>query len=264
MKINNVELNVQVSGDGIPFLWAHGLMGTMALEDSANWFQWDGLSEQVKLIRYDARGHGQSEGTLEPQDYHWSELAKDMIAIADSLDLDTFVAGGQSMGCATALYAALLAPERVSGLVLVNPPTAWETRAAQSAIYDQLAALVETQGVAVLVGLMQQQPLLPAWLLEAQPEIGEGYLRVVQAFDPQILPQILRGAKLCDLAPRSELETLGMPALILPWVDDATHPLATAEELDALLPESSMVIAADLDDVGSWSGLMGTFITDLA
>ncbi len=41
-----------------------------------------------------------------------------------------FVAGGSSMGCATSIYAALLAPERMKALVLVIPPTAWETRAA--------------------------------------------------------------------------------------------------------------------------------------
>jgi pimeloyl-ACP methyl ester carboxylesterase len=187
-----------------------------------------------------------------------------MVAIMDALGIDIFVAGGQSMGCATAIYAALQAPERVSGLLLVNPPTAWETRAAQAAIYDQLAGIVEAKGPAVLAGLMQQQPLLPSWLIAAQPEIQEGYLATVQTFDEKVLPTILRGAKLCDLPARERLETLDMPALILAWVDDATHPLATAEELDALLPESRLVIAEGVDDLALWPGLMHSFVADLS
>lgn len=82
-------------------------------------------------------------GSLEPKDYHWSSLVEDMVDLADELGLETSVVGGQSMGCATAIYAALAAPEWIQALVLVNPPTAWETHAAQAAVYDQMATAVE-------------------------------------------------------------------------------------------------------------------------
>ncbi len=264
MQVRGVDLNVSVQGDKTPFLWGHGLMASMAVEDASGWFRWEDAEDVARLVRYDARGHGMSEGSLLPEDYHWLSLAKDMDAIAGNLGIDSYVAGGQSMGCATALYAALAAPERVSGLVLVNPPTAWETRATQSVIYDQLAGLVEAQGVGVLVGLMKQQPLLPGWLLQAQPDLEESYLSAVQGMDEKVLAQILRGAKLCDLPPRGELKALSVPALILAWVDDPTHPLATAEELDVLLPESQLAIAEGMDGVQDWPQLIGRFVASLS
>src|SRR3954468_915023 len=119
MKANNVELNVKVSGTGIPFVWAHGLMESMAADDKVPWIQWNQLTDVIKLVRYDARGHGQSEASTNLADYHWSALAQDMLALADAVGFDTFVAGGQSMGCATSIYTALAAPERIRGLVLM-------------------------------------------------------------------------------------------------------------------------------------------------
>src|SRR5579885_1383374 len=133
MKVNGVELNVKITGaeNGIPFIWAHGLMASMAADDLVSWIKWDQLSDILRLVRYDARGHGQSEATANLPDYQWAALAQDMLALADQVGFTQFVAGGQSMGCATAIYAALAAPERIKGLVLMNVPTAWETRAAQ-------------------------------------------------------------------------------------------------------------------------------------
>jgi pimeloyl-ACP methyl ester carboxylesterase len=55
------------------------------------------------LITYTARGHGDSRGwetTAEsnPAQFTWENLADDMVAIADSLQYDQFIAAGSSMG----------------------------------------------------------------------------------------------------------------------------------------------------------------------
>src|SRR5579871_5757106 len=112
MKVNNVDLDVRITGKGIPFIWGHGLMASMAGDDLVSWIKWDQLTDVVYLVRYDARGHGQSGVSDDLADYHWSALAKDMLALADQVGFDKFVAGGQSMGCATSIYVALAAPER--------------------------------------------------------------------------------------------------------------------------------------------------------
>ena len=148
MQISNLEFNVQVSGEGPAFIWAHGLTASMVSEDLLGIFEWDEFLDNIQLLRYDARGHGETEPSYTPADYHWSNLAKDMLSVADALGIDEFVAGGQSMGCATTIYAGLMAPERIKGLVLMNPPTAWETRAAQGDV-DCLAfasSLLVVQG----------------------------------------------------------------------------------------------------------------------
>jgi 3-oxoadipate enol-lactonase len=263
VKVNNIELNVKILGGGAPFIWGHGLIENMAFEDRSVWIEWKRFGDVIRLVRYDARGYGLSEASYAPEDYHWSNLAKDMLAIADQLHFKTFIAGGKSMGCGTSLYAALCAPKRVRALVLVNPPAAWEMRAAQTSIYDQMAELVEAKGVAPLAELMQQRRMFPDWLLQAKPEVMTVYLKAVQSHSARTLAQALRGAKLCDFPAREELKALKMPALILAWVGDATHPLATAEELGRLLPDSELFVAKDLGDMKTWTRLIREFVMSL-
>src|SRR5690348_10748181 len=118
MHVNGLELNVRIAGEGYTFIWGHGLMASMAMEDAMPVFEWDHLAEGERMIRYDARGHGRSEASENLDDYSWPNLARDMLALADALRIERFLAGGQSMGSATALYAALVAvaPERVKAL----------------------------------------------------------------------------------------------------------------------------------------------------
>jgi 3-oxoadipate enol-lactonase len=263
MKVNNVDLNVKITGDKMPFIWAHGLMCSMEVEDATGVFDWDACSAAARCIRYDARGHGRSRGTLEPADYSWTGLASDMLGIADALGIKRFIAGGQSMGCATSVTAALAAPQRIAGLVLATPPTAWETRAAQSVIYDFLAGTVEKKGLDELCALMQQRPLLPQWLLETRTKTLEKHMKSVKLMDPGTLIQILRGAKLCNFPPREELKKLKAPALILAWVDDTTHPVSVAEDLHALLPASRLVVSTDIAGVNKWPKLIRDFVAAL-
>jgi pimeloyl-ACP methyl ester carboxylesterase len=264
VKVNNVELNLSVKGEGISFIWAHGLMGSMSLDDSTGFFHSENLSEIAKLVRYDARGHGFSQGTLLPEDYHWSNLARDMLRIADKLGLAQFIAGGQSMGSMTSLYAALAAPERIKALVLATPSTAWETRKAQSALYITSASIIEAKGVEAFAGLLRKRPLLPNWLLKAKPQENEKYLNNISSMNKNILPHILRGSSISDLPSYDKFIAPAIPALILAWPDDKTHPMETAKELNALLPKSELVIANSINDVAKWPQIIYKFIEEIS
>jgi 3-oxoadipate enol-lactonase len=264
MKVKNVELNISVKGEGMPFIWAHGLMGSMFLDDSTGFFHSENLTEIAKFIRYDARGHGLSQGTNKPEDYHWSNLAKDMIGIADKLGIGPFIAGGQSMGSMTALYAALAAPERIKALVLATPSTIWETRKAQSALYNTSASIVEAKGLDIFVELLRKWPLLPNWLLQAKPQENEKYLNNIISMNKNILLHILRGSSISDLPPRERFEAPTIPTLILAWPDDTTHPIETAKELKALMPKSQLVIAGDVSDVVKWPRIIYEFVAEIS
>lgn len=78
MQVRGVDMAVSEQGTGLPFLWGHGLMGSMAQDDAADLLDWDVVAQSARLLRYDARGHGRSEATLDPGDYHWSEMASDL------------------------------------------------------------------------------------------------------------------------------------------------------------------------------------------
>lgn len=219
-------------------------------------FDWGRLSAGFRIVRWDARGHGDSAGTPDPDTFRWDELARDALALADALEIDRFAAGGVSMGAATALHAAVLAPDRISALVLALAPTAYETRAAQAGIYTDDADLVEQRGLEAYVERANQRPI---------PEILAPMAEVYRsAFNPAIdealLPAALRGAARSDLPGAEQIASLQVPALILAWDTDPGHPLATAERLVELLPEAELHVARQIGDILTWIGLVESFL----
>lgn len=267
MQINAHELNTRSQGKGPLFVWGHGLTGSMGSEDALGLFEWKKFPRDIRLLRYDARGHGESEASATPAGYHWAELGRDMTALAHKHARGCgYVLGGQSMGCATALYAALQCPEEVRGLVLVNPPTAWQTRAAQGAFYRKSAWVSGLLGGKLLAKVMSKDlsRLLPFWMLEARAEKVPGAFEGLSRMRRCTLFNLFRGAALTDLPAESALATLKVPTLILAWSDDPTHPLSTAETLAQLLPKAQLHIAHSNDEVLRWPALMREFVIQVS
>ena len=235
-------------------MWGHGLTSSMAKEDRTGLMAWS-VPEGWDLVRYDAAGHGTSEvADPDPARYGWERLADDMLDLAPG----RFVAGGASMGCATALHAAVRAPERVDALVLVVPPTAWETRAAQRDLYEGAAHVAEKYGLDRLREIIAARPV--AAIFEGRPDLTE----YAPEIDEALLPTVLRGAAASDLPPTEALGGLAQPALVLAWDTDPVHPVSTAERLHGVLRASTLHVASTLDDVGRWPVLVRDFLAALA
>ena len=251
MHVGETGLNVQIAGGGEPLVWAHGLMSSMETEDALDWFGWRRLADSFRLIRYDARGHGGSSAPRGTDSYHWRKLGADMLAVADATATHRFIAGGMSMGCASAIHAAVQAPERMAGLVLAMPPMIWENRAAQRELYKRIAERgVEADGRA-MAKLMSRDlaRTLPPWLREASSGIAASLAIGVRALDRRIIPDLFHGAAISDLPPRVDLHAIAhIPALILAWTGDTTHPLQSAHQLHALLPNSTLHVAENFEE----------------
>ena len=84
-RFDNVELAVRQRGSGIPLIWGHSLLGSIRVDDQTDIWDWDELEQHSLLVRYDARGHGNSDGSYAPRDYRWDHLAGDMLSVAQSL-----------------------------------------------------------------------------------------------------------------------------------------------------------------------------------
>ena len=256
-----VRLATEASGSGQPFLWGHSLLGSMAQDLDAGVLAWRELTDIAQVIRFDARGHGQSGCNGLPQDFAWDQLARNMWQVADSYTSEQLVLGGASMGCATALHAACQRPEQVRGLVLVVPPTAWESRIKMQRNYRFMANLVNVTRA------------LPFRLLGLIPPASseENFQRVVLSVMARHLRRVkpkgvvgaMRGAALSDLPPLELLEKLTMPTLILAWPDDNTHPLAVAEQLHKTIPNTQLQVIEKKDDPYRWPQQVREFITAL-
>lgn len=106
-----------VAGDGTTVIWVGGFRSDMegtkalALEQAARERGWS-------FVRYDHFAHGQSSGDWRQATIgRWRE---DAVALIDSLE-GPVIPVGSSMGGWVALLATLARPERIKGVVLVNP-----------------------------------------------------------------------------------------------------------------------------------------------
>ncbi|MGI9327974.1 MAG: alpha/beta fold hydrolase [Pseudomonadales bacterium] len=255
------NLATDVQGSGQDFIWAHALLGSMAADAEGGVFGWQELHQDYRVIRYDARGHGQSDCHGDAIDFRWDALAGNLWDVVDSYTRDPVVLGGASMGCATALYAACERPSRVRGLVLVIPPTAWEARSAKKRNYENVARVARlSRG-------------LPLKLLKFLPRssAGKGFQKRSLSILAHHLTSAnyigiagaMSGAALSDLPPPDILANLQIPALLLAWPGDDSHPLAVAERLANLLPNAHLQVAREPDEPFAWPRHVKRFMDEL-
>lgn len=72
------------------------------------------------IVAPDLRGMGDSNRSLEIELYEKDEMAKDIFAIADELNLRSFNLGGHDWGGAIVQEMTFLQPERVKKLIILN------------------------------------------------------------------------------------------------------------------------------------------------
>jgi len=253
IRLRDCDFAYDLSGVGpaTPFVWGHGLTSSRASENRLPLVDLSLLATGRQVLRYDARGHGESGDLIRPEQGAWSELALDQIALINELGLDKVALGGASMGTATALHTALHLGDRVEKLILTIPPTAWASRADQIGLYEQMAQAVETQGVAPLVYGAKTMPPPDPFIDDAQ--YVERRVEGLEAADTARLASMFRGAGHADLPAEDALPALTMPALILAWTGDTGHPVSTAERLGELLPNSAVVLASTRAELDTWT-----------
>lgn len=261
VMIRGVELVHDLAGEGPDLIWGHGLTSSMASEDELGLLDWSGVRTTHRVLRYDARGHGTSGSTPSADGYSWRALAADQLALADHLGIGPYVAGGASMGCATALHAAVMAPGRVRGLVLAIPPTAWDGRAAQIGVYAAMADLVEAGDHDTLLAGAAASPSPDPFVDD--PRWKARFPQLLKSADPERLARIFRGAGTADLPSPDEIAEIAVPTLILAWTGDPGHPVTTAARLQELIDGSELVVATTMAGIGTWSDRMARFLTQL-
>lgn len=247
-------------GDARPLVWAHGLTSGRDHEDATGLFRMAD-APGLRVVRYDAPGHGGSGGRPVDDAYRWDRLADVLVAVQAAVGLERSAIGGASMGCATSLFATLAHPGRVAALVLAVPPTAWSSRPGQADLYRGGAALVEAGGSSALAEVIRTSPVPPAYQGRAD-RLYEISAANVAAMDGALLPHVLRGAAASDLPPLEDLAAVTVPVLVLALSGDPTHPVASAEALAEALPDATLHVAGHVDEVAEWPRLAGDFLAE--
>ena len=112
LEINDISLYYEVHGQGEPLLLMHTGNGSARDFD----LMLPELTKHFLVITPDSRGQGRSTDTDEPLSYR--QMVEDMIALLDSLGIDSAYVGGLSDGAAIAIHLAIHYPERVRALLV--------------------------------------------------------------------------------------------------------------------------------------------------
>jgi pimeloyl-ACP methyl ester carboxylesterase len=259
------HLHVVTAGDGIPVVLLHGLtathryvvMGSKHLERQGH-----------RVIAYDARGHGASEPAPAPDAYAYDDLLADLLAVLDAQGVERAVLAGASMGAHTALKAAIEAPERVAGLVVITP--AYDPVTHDDAVslgrWDALSAGLRTGGVEGFVDAYELDAVPAAWRETVGTVLRQ---RLGRHEHPEAVADALR------VVPRSRpFESLddlaaieGVPTVVVADRDEADpgHPLAVGRRYAETIPGATLVVEEKGKSPLAWQGgQLSRVVADLA
>jgi pimeloyl-ACP methyl ester carboxylesterase len=217
IRANGTDIHYVQAGHGVPLLLLHGgVVSTNPIWAHAPVSyaaHMDALARQHRVIAPDTRGCGRTvhDGGVVTFD----QLADDVLALADALELERPLIAGFSEGGITATIAAVRSPERFAGVVndagydMFNPHAVSFTMMRQ--ILGGNPAATEADPEAFARACTQNEQMRPMFeLLKADEDGGQGeghwaeYLRL--AFHRTTQPP---GYEFADLA------KITAPALIL-------------------------------------------------
>lgn len=248
------KLNVAVDGpDDAPVLMLSNSLGcTMEMWQP----QMADFTRHFRVVRYDRRGHGQSDVPSGP--YAMERFGRDALAILDHLKITKAHWCGLSMGGMVGQWLGANAPQRFDRIVLSNTachypdPTNWHNRI--KAVTDGgLAAIAD----AVIAGWLTQDfrdrdPATTARMkamLLATPV--KGYLACCEA--------------LSRLDQRDLLPRVTRPTLVIAGNKDMATPVSAGEQIRNGIPGAEMTVLdaahiANVEQARAWTDAVVGFL----
>ena len=227
--VNGQRLYYEDSGgDGPPVLLSHGFL--MDHEMFAP--QVTDLADTYRVITWDQRGFGRTETDGAPFSY-W-DSARDLFGLLDHLGVERAVLGGMSQGGYVALRAALLHPDRVRALVLIDtqaPPEAPDKIAEYRTMLDTWAEH----------GYLEELASAVAGMILSEPDLEPVWREKWRRWDAARL-RAAGGALLDRDDVTDRLPELPMPVLLVHGTADVAIPVGRAHEICAAVEDCRGVV----------------------
>ncbi len=232
VEVNGIRCFYQLTGEGDQVVVLIHALGT----DHRMWDrQVEALKPHFRVLRYDVRGHGQTDKP--PGPYSLELFARDLAALLDALGIAAAHLVGLSMGGMIAQTFALSYPERVKSLVLADTSSRYPPESRRQ--FEERARVAETQGMGPLVEATLERWFSPGFH-QAHPEVVEKYRQMLLANDPRAYAAAARAIAQLDLT--SRLGSIRVPTLVIVGEDDPGTPPAMAKEIAANIPGARLEI----------------------
>lgn len=216
---DGVEIAFLDEGEGDPIVLVHGF----ASNKEVNWVNpsWTRTLTRAgrRVIALDNRGHGQSGKLYDSAAYHTENMAGDVVALLDHLQLPRADVMGYSMGARITAFVALKYPDRV-----------------RSAILGGLGIhLVDGVGLPVSIAEALEAPAL-ADVTDATGRTFRAFAEQTKS-DRKALAACIRGSR--QTLTRAEVGGIKVPVLIA--IGSKDDVAGSAQGLAALIPNAEWV-----------------------
>jgi pimeloyl-ACP methyl ester carboxylesterase len=222
--VDGCRLRFRDDGAGEAVVLVHGWPHDLDLWEP----QVEQLAASFRVVRFDRRGFGLSSGrpSLEAD-------AEDLLKLLDRLHVARAAIVGMSQGVRVALQVALLAPPRVSVLVLDGAPTLDGADIESELPFSRYRELLHTQGIGAFRREYRTHPFARLFTNDRR---AHAILEQVLARYPA---RDLREGRPNDPIPdTSSLSTLRTPTLVLTGELDTPARQRAGAALHALLPNA--------------------------
>lgn len=205
---------------------------------AANLTLWDPQVEELRqhftLVRFDARGHGDS--TPGPTaELTMKQLAQDAVAVLDAAGIARAHVCGLSIGGMVAMQMATSWPARVDKLVLCATTPFMPT----AEMWQERINTVRREGVAPLVDGILGRWFTPRFHAEAPEEVNR-----VRAMLLRTSPQgyVSSAAAIRDMDQRESIRSISAETLVIAGAHDQGASPAVAEAMAKAIPNARLEI----------------------
>ena len=235
---DGVTLSYEVFGKGDRVLvYLHGIL----LDSFVNHRLAEDLADAgYRVILLDLPGHGRSDKPHSIALHRMDSYARRVVRLLDELGIEKAAVGGVSLGADITLQLALVAPERLTGMVLEMP------------VLEQAVPAALLVFAPVLFAANYAAPVLRALLRLARriPRERLGVMGTVLGpveLDPDDIAAVLKGVVVGPVAPTvAERVSMTTPTLVIGHRSDRVHPFGDAARLAAQLPDARFVEARSI------------------
>ena len=246
IELEGSIMNVLVAGTGPTVVLGHGF-----LLDAEMWLpQIHALSARFRVIAPDLWGHGRS-GQLPAGTRDMAGIARQHLLLLDRLRVDRCAVIGLSLGGMWGAELALIAPERISALVLMDTSLAAEPLASRDAYFAMLDAVEQTGSIPPPVLATALELFFSPAIDVKRPGFREELAMRLQSWDAARLVDSVVPLGRMTFGRREALAALRglkMPALVATGADDKARPeaegRAMAEQIGcrfSLIPDAAHI-----------------------
>lgn len=234
-KVNAAGIDFAYRWDGNPngpvLMMAHAMGTSHRIWD----WQVAALEDRYRLLRYDWRGHGDTDAP--PGPYTLAQFLDDAVAVMDALELEKVHWVGISTGGMIGQGLGIHYPDRIASLSLCN------TTSQSTPWYREWVA--ERQAVVRDGGMVPVWDMTDKlWFTDAYAETANAdYQAVRDVFIKTPIPGYLGGTSaVADLAYLPDLPKIKAPTRIIAAGDDPVTPIIRAEEIRDGIPGAALTV----------------------